>query len=214
MAGYPNKLSDSRAIVLDFMPEGKSIGKPTGPLAQAIGEAQFTFYELSLASTVSLQPKQFISLNEKVSSNYIIKRKVITYDELTDSALKMLEPCITIIVETNEERYVNFFNRAMPITTRLHQLELLPGVGKKYLWDIIRQRKIRQFTSFEDLTERVKISDPKKAIIRRILLELKHQEKYYLFIPRPKIHEKTTAERGPRFEKTRRTGYTETRRKY
>jgi putative nucleotide binding protein len=99
----------------------------------------------------------------------------------------MIEDAIIALIDNNEDRFVDFYNNATPITTRLHKLELLPGVGKKYLWDIIKQRKSRPFTSFEDISERVKISDPRKAIVRRILIELKStEEKYYLFLSHPR----------------------------
>jgi putative nucleotide binding protein len=35
------------------------------------------------------------------------------------------------MVKEQEERFVEFFNKAEPITTKLHQLELLPGIGKR-----------------------------------------------------------------------------------
>lgn len=78
---------------------------------------------------------------------------------------------------------VEFFNKAQPLSTRMHQLELLPGVGKKHMWQIVEERHGEPFTSFEDIKKRVKLMpDPKKTIIRRILAELEGTEKYHLFV--------------------------------
>ncbi len=52
---------------------------------------------------------------------------------------------------------------------RLHQLELLPGIGKKHMWDIINARKEAEFTSFEDIKNRVSmLAEPVKLIAKRV----------------------------------------------
>lgn len=51
------------------------------------------------------------------------------------------------------------------------------------MWDIINERKVKLFESFEDIKNRVKlIPDPKQAIIKRILEELEGKDKYRLFV--------------------------------
>jgi len=91
------------------------------------------------------------------------------------------------LVKENEPRFVNFFNNARPISTRLHQLELLPGVGKKHMWDIINERKKGEFKSFEDIRKRIKLMpDPVNAIIKRIMEELESNiVRYRLFVAGP-----------------------------
>ena len=65
----------------------------------------------------------------------------------------------------------------------MHQIELLPGVGKKHMWEIIEARKEKDFDSFDDIKKRVKLMpDPKKAIIKRILQEIEGNEKHRLFV--------------------------------
>ena len=87
------------------------------------------------------------------------------------------------IVPEQEKKFVEFFNSSQPINTRLHQLELLPGFGKKHTQAIIEERKIKPFISFEDIKQRIKnLPDPKKAIEKRILQELEEEEKYHLFV--------------------------------
>ena len=67
----------------------------------------------------------------------------------------------------------------------MHQFQLLPGVGKKHMADILAERSKKPFASFTDISERVKLfPDPQKTIVRRILQELEGDEKYYLFAVR------------------------------
>ena len=91
------------------------------------------------------------------------------------------------IVKTNQERFVQIFNTAQPISTRQHQLELLPGIGKKHMWDIIAERKKGPFKDFEDLHKRVKLlPDPQQMIIKRILEELEDDNiRYRMFVAGP-----------------------------
>lgn len=66
---------------------------------------------------------------------------------------------------------------------RVHQLELLPGIGKKHMVELLDQRRDKPFESFNDIKTRVSlIPDPEKTVIRRILLELEGNENHYLFI--------------------------------
>ena len=65
----------------------------------------------------------------------------------------------------------------------MHQLELLPGLGKKHMWQIIEARRDKPFEDFSDLKNRVKLMpDPEKTIIKRILQELEGSEKHRIFV--------------------------------
>jgi putative nucleotide binding protein len=87
------------------------------------------------------------------------------------------------IIGQNEARFVNFFNVAGPVTTRLHTLELLPGIGKKHMWAIIEGRRSKKFETFEDLKNRVEmLPDPKRMIKKRIIEELKESDRHRLFV--------------------------------
>ena len=60
---------------------------------------------------------------------------------------------------------------------------MLPGIGKKHMWEILEIRKEKQFESLHDIKERVKLlPDPEKIIIKRILMELNNEDKYRLFV--------------------------------
>jgi len=87
------------------------------------------------------------------------------------------------IIDQNGKRFINFFNIAGPVSTRLHSLELLPGIGKKHMWAIINERKRKKFESFENLKKRVEmLPDPKRMIKKRIIEELKESDRHRLFV--------------------------------
>lgn len=63
----------------------------------------------------------------------------------------------------------------------MHTLELIPGIGKGLMSQIIDQRERVEFHDFDDLQSRVNIRQPRKLIARRMLQELEEEEKYSLF---------------------------------
>ena len=87
------------------------------------------------------------------------------------------------IVRENESRFVDFFNKSVPITPKFHMLHLLPGIGKKLMWEVIEQREKKPFESFEDISRRIKsMPHPDRMIISRILREIEDpSEKYHIF---------------------------------
>jgi len=180
---------EETAIVLDFLQNGyPSDPRPMHqktPIVQAIGKDHFSLLELVPKKGVFLQPYKEVYIGEgKRDEIHHISGK-LTLDKLTSSARAELEFVIKDLVEKNSKRFIEFFNKAQPLTTRMHQLELLPGLGKKHMWEILEARKEKPFESFEDLKARVKLMpDPEKAIIKRILLELEGNEKHHIFVER------------------------------
>jgi len=107
----------------------------------------------------------------------------LSYDELTPTAKGELEPVVEKIISKSEQRFVEFYNTAVPISLKMHMLNLLPGFGKKTLIDTLEERHKKPFESFEDIRNRVKtLQKPEKFIRERIMLELENpEEKYHLF---------------------------------
>lgn len=174
---------DDYVIVLDFLPYGKSSDKKPEPLAQTIGEKYFNLLEVVVKDNASVKAgdRLYIGENKRDIVKYIRGR--ISYNELTGFAKAELEKILDSIATKDEKRFVNLFNVAGPITTRLHSLELLPGIGKRHLWQIIQERKRKPFESFKELQERIKmLPEPKKMIIKRILEELKGEDKRRLIV--------------------------------
>jgi putative nucleotide binding protein len=179
-------LKDEYAIVLDFLPHGHGFGKPE-PIAQVIGTKYFSLLEVVPRKGVVLKPEDEVYIGEGKREEIDHIKRRINYEALTAFAKSELPHIVEKLVEKNEERFVEFFNKAQPITTRLHQLELLPGIGKKHMWGILEERKKEPFKSFEDLKNRVKLlPDPKSTVVKRILLELEGKEdKYRIFTVGP-----------------------------
>lgn len=185
------------AIILDYLPlgylkEGASSFKKK-PVAQAIGIEEFTLLELTPKEKVDLDihEKVYIGAGKREKIARVNRR--LKYDKLTATAKIELNYVIEEIIKENEEKFVQFFNEAGPISTRLHQIELLPGIGKKHMWDILNARKEKEFENFQDIKQRVPmLADPVKLISKRILMELegssdrKGKRKYILFTRPPK----------------------------
>jgi putative nucleotide binding protein len=130
-----------------------------------------------------LQPYEEVYIGEgkRDKIHHILGRLPI--DKLTPTAKAELDFVLGDLVKKNEARFVEFFNKAPPMTMRMHQLELIPGFGKKHMWEVIERRQEKPFTSFADMRDRAKLlPDPEKAIVRRILLELEGNEKHRLFV--------------------------------
>lgn len=177
------------AVVLDFLPNGYAFDpRPSyrkTPIVQALGKEHLSLLELVPKKDVFLQPHQevYIGDGKRDHIHHIIGK--ITSDKLTSTARAEVEVIIDEVVMRNEKRFVEFFNKAQPLTTRMHQLELLPGLGKRHMWEVLEAREEKPFESFEDIKTRVKLMpDPKKIVVKRILDELSGKEKYHLFIER------------------------------
>ena len=174
---------DDNVIVLDFLARGKSRDRKMEPLAQVIGEKFFNLLEVVVKDDVSLKAmdKLYIGGDKREQVKYIRSR--IRYPDLTNFAKKELNQTIKKIIDEDEVRFVSFFNKAGPITTRLHSLELLPGIGKKHMWEIIKSRKQKPFESFADLRARVTmLPEPKNMIVKRVIEELEENDRYRLFV--------------------------------
>lgn len=176
-------MKDEYIIVLDFLPRGRANSRKAEPLVQGIGDKFLSLLEVVLKLDVIVKPSDIIYIGEKKREKVKYIRGRIKYDDLTTFAKKELEDVIDKIIEKNEKRFMEFFNKAGPITTRLHTLELLEGIGKKHMWTIIDKRKVKKFESFEDLKTRVEmLPDPRKMIKKRIIEELKESDRHRLFV--------------------------------
>ncbi|HYB75840.1 MAG TPA: DUF655 domain-containing protein, partial [Nitrososphaerales archaeon] len=83
---------------------------------------------------------------------------------------------------SSEAKYVAYFNDLQPLTPRLHGLELIPGIGKTFMHQIIEMRERKPFTSFADIQERVGLREPAKMVAKRIVEELAGESHISLFV--------------------------------
>ena len=178
------------AYVLDYLPQGRPaemrMSYQREELVQAIGESFFMLLELIPIRDAQFSPRERLIIGREGNGKIDHVKGRIQYDDLTATAKNELPVVMEAVINANEVRFVKFFNTAGPITTRLHQLQLLPGIGKKTMWEILDERKKKPFSSFQDIVERVRIQDPRKVIAKRILMELQNEDKYQVFTWRPK----------------------------
>ncbi|NMB66936.1 DUF655 domain-containing protein [Candidatus Woesearchaeota archaeon] len=171
------------AIVLDYLPNGYPLEKRMIPIVQAIGKKNLTLLELVPRKGVSLNigEEVYIGNDKRDKIYYILGR--LSKEKITESAKNQIQEFIGKTIKENEKKFVDFFNKSDAINKRLHQIELLPGFGKKHMQEILKEREKKEFESFEELKKRItNLPDPEKSIERRILNELIGEERYNLFV--------------------------------
>ena len=179
--------TEEDAIVLDYLKHGYAMSSTPSfsksAIAQALGISHLTLLELVPKNDVFLQPQQEVYIGDgKRDEIHHIKGR-IPHERLSETAKAELEHAVNKIVSKDETKYVTFFNNAQPLSLRMHQLELLPGLGKKHMWEILNARKVKPFESFEDIKNRVPLlPNPKQIVVKRILLEIKGDQKYKIFV--------------------------------
>ena len=170
------------AIILEYLPNGYPLEKKMMPIAQAVGESNLTLLELvpRRGVTLELGEKVYIGENKRDKIYYILGR--LHKEKLTEPAKEELTEFIEKVVKEKEVQFVDFFNKSEAINKRIHQIELLPGLGKKHMQEILKQRQEKTFDTFEDMKNRIQnLPDPEKAIAKRIFQELVNLERYNLF---------------------------------
>jgi len=182
------KRYEEHAYVLDYLAHGRPQARPSyraGALVQLVGEEFFTLLEATLREGLVMKPgdRVYVGKDSRQEITYIIGR--ISYDELTSAAKTELPSVLEKIVLNREVWFINFFNAAQAITPRMHAIELIPGIGKKYMWQIINERDRTPFQNFLDLQQRANIPSPAKLVTKRILEELSGESKYRLFTRAP-----------------------------
>ncbi len=181
-----DELMEDYGYVLDFLPTGKSNDRYKEPVAQIIGTKFFKLLEVTIKPDhiVRLEQKVNIGKTNRVEVDRIKTRMPVS--ELSNTSRAELTPVLKKIVMERELDFVSFFNKCGSISIRLHQLELLPGIGKKHLEEILSERENLPFVSFEDIKTRVPLlTDPASIIVQRINNEITGIEKHYLFVKPP-----------------------------
>lgn len=173
------------AVVLDYLPHGRAgDDRPRyrrSPLAQTLGTDGFGLFELVLESGEGVKIGDQVPIDPPDEGVAAVRE--IGYDDLSGGARSELEHVVRDLVDADEARFVDFYNEAGPISLRLHQLNLLPGIGDKLRDKVLDARKRGPFNSFEEVENRVSgLHNPKETIIERILEEIRGENvKYRLF---------------------------------
>jgi putative nucleotide binding protein len=174
---------EENAIVLEYLPNGYPLEKKMIPIAQAIGENSFVLLELVPRKGVILEigEKVYIGEGKRDKIYYILGR--LKREKLTEAAKNQLKEFVKEIVKNKEKEFLEFFNKSEAINKRIHQIELLPGFGKKHMQEILKQRTEKEFESFDEMKKRIQnLPDPERAIEKRIFQELTEFERYNLFV--------------------------------
>lgn len=178
----------AQAIVLDVLAHGRSDDDRPGyqrePVSYAIGTADFQLYELLFDGPPPVAIGDVIDIEPIDALEGVVDRNAISYDALSSGAKTELDYVVEEIVEEHENHFVEFFTEAQPVSLRLHQLNLLPGIGDKIRDGVLDARKRGPFDGFADLEARVDgLHDPKGVIVERVMDELTDPDmKYYLFV--------------------------------
>ncbi|MGB6499875.1 MAG: DUF655 domain-containing protein [Thermoplasmata archaeon] len=178
---------ENYARILDYLPNGRQTerGFHREPLALALGEDELKLLELVPRPGAVLTTGQRIPLvpiDGAVPPIDHVRRR-LGYDELTVSARSELSNALEAVVKENAARYLRVFNDAPAVSRRFHLLELLPGIGKKTMQQIVDERRRAPFQSFSDLEARLHLKNPERLIVARIEQELSGaDDKYRLFV--------------------------------
>ncbi len=200
---------EDNAVILDYLPlgyvkEDMSTFKRK-PIAQAIGTENFTLLELTPKDNVDIEIHEnvYIGAGKRDKINRV--KGKLDFENLTATSRVELDYVIGEIIVAHEDRFIKFFNESDSLNTRLHKLELLPGIGKKHMWGILEARKEKPFENFEDLKQRVPLlSDPVNILVKKIRQELdttrekRGKNKYHLFTQVPRRKGDNYRKRGKR----------------
>ena len=182
-SGQNIKTNESFGIIFDFGQEflSESSYRKEFNVIHVIGEAHFSLLKIFLKhQLIGRVIGDRIDLEANKSSFQRIRK--INLKQIPRGSEYPLEEQLTKLVKNQEQnRFVKFFNEAKPITIKLHQLKLLPGVGQKRMWTIIESRKQKEFDSYSDIEKRTGFS-PIPVLVKRILEELSGEEQHVLFV--------------------------------
>lgn len=178
---------EEKALVLDFLARGRSSDYKTEPLAQVIGTNAFTLLEIVPRQGIELKALEeiYIGKDQRPQVDHIKKR--IEYKGLTNNSLNELDEAIKKIITGEEKKFIDFYNNSRSISIKMHQIELLPGMGKKHMLQLLGERQKAPFVSFEDMRKRLHpFPDPLVAIVKRVVEEFEGKDtKFYLFTRPP-----------------------------
>lgn len=178
--------------VLDHLPNGRGELPPykRRPVVYGVGENQFTLLELIPKKDVTFDLGERIYVGKDADKRKKIEKIKgrVNYEDLTSTAHGEFPYILLDMVHNLEERFIKFFNEASAISTRFHVLELLPGLGKKMMHEILDERRKKPFTGFQEMQDRIDfLRSPDKLIAKRIELELTDSNQKYRIFTRPPL---------------------------
>ena len=172
--------------MLDFNERGRSftVRGREGIIVTAIGEDRLTMLEILGVpdSTFEVGERIYIGKEGRTKVQSVLGK--LEYKKISDNAKSELAGVVNKIVTSNEKRFIEYINNAQPLTPRIHALELIPGIGKTYMKQMLDERDKKLFASYDDLQSRVGLKEPIKHIAKRILEEITGETRMNLFVKR------------------------------
>ena len=180
----PPRKYEEHAYVLDFNPRGKSttVRGRDGIIITAIGENRLTLLEVLGIPNSTFEIGEKIYIGKEGRTKVLSVLGKMEYDGISSSAQSELEAVVENIVTDNESKFVEYLNKAQPLTPRIHALELIPGIGKTYMKIMLEEREKKKFESYLDLQERVGFKEPIRHISERIIDEITGESRMNLFV--------------------------------
>ncbi|MCX8166685.1 MAG: DUF655 domain-containing protein [Candidatus Micrarchaeota archaeon] len=175
-------------IALDYLPHGKSDDRLKQPIAYVLGTKEFTLLEVVIKRNVTINPYEKLYIGKDVQKRDKVEKIKgrVDYEHLTSNAKDSLLSAIKLVLNERKEDVINFYNNTKPLNIRMHQLELLSGIGKKHLEEFLTERENRKFDSIEDLKSRLpNFPDPINCLAHRVLTELSDKNQRYHFFVKP-----------------------------
>ena len=112
-----------------------------GLIVQGIGEEHLTLLELLGVQNMNFEVGERVYIGREGRDKVMSVLGRLEYDDISQSAKNDLPTIVEKIVIRNEKRFVDYVNNTQPITPRIHALELIPGIGKTYMMNIIKERE-------------------------------------------------------------------------
>jgi len=141
-----------------------------------------TLLELLAVENQNFEPGERVKIGKEGREKIVSVLGKLSFEELTPESKSSILSVVEKIVKSNESKYVAYFNELQPLTPRLHGLELIPGIGKTFMKQIVDGRERQPFKSFEEIQQRVGLREPAKLLARRIVEELSGGSRINLFI--------------------------------
>ena len=186
LEGTQPRKYEEYAYVLDIITRGRSstVRGREGTIIHAIGEERLTLLELLGVPNMAFDLGERLYIGREGRTKVLSVLGRLDYENLSASAKSELPSVIEQVVKTNEKRFVDYINLAQPINPRIHSLELIPGIGKTYMMNILNEREKKLFENFADLQKRVGLREPSKLIARRIIDEISGTARMNIFVRR------------------------------
>jgi putative nucleotide binding protein len=174
------------AWVIEYLPSGRADAIRKEPMIQLMGVQFFTLLEATIDPNAAIVMGTKVCVGKEGRNEVTHIKGRIKFEDLTHGAQEFLPSMLKKAVEERETDFVTFVNNSRPISIRVHTLDLLPGIGKKNMEAILKERETKPFESFKDIHARVPtLADPVGVFVHRIMSELEGKEKYYLFTKPP-----------------------------